>query len=99
MIKMPRSYLCGDEGYKTKDFCHQVSLIAKERKINQAMLGEALGVTQARMSQKLKTGDLNLEDLFKLVRILSMKVVMEEGRIRIERISEDGFNICNHMEY
>lgn len=96
---MPRSYLCGDEGYKIKDFCHQISLIAKERKVNQAMLGEALGVTQARMSQKLKTGDLNLEDLFKLVRILSMKVVMEEGRIRIERISEDGFNIRNHMEY
>ena len=99
MIYMPRSYLCGDEGYKTKDFCQQISLIAKEQKVNQAMLGEALGVTQARMSQKIKTGDLDLEDLFKLVRILSIKVVMEEGRIKIERITKNGLSICNHMEY
>lgn len=98
-MRMPRCYLLGDEVYRSKDLCRQIMLICKEEKVSQRKLGDALGITQARMSQKLRAGDLDVVDLLKILKVLAMKVVMEEGRIKIERITKDGISVCNTLEY
>ena len=60
-------------------------------------MAEELGYSQARVSQKISNGDLNLIDFLKVIKLLKMNVVFDaEGKIVVyERDKKDGFNNSN----
>lgn len=98
---MPRCYLVGREDLQIRDLCRRLSVICKEQKVSQKKLADALGVTQARISQKFHAGDLDLADILKILKTLSVRMVInEEGDIKIEKIerkNEDGSSYPDYI--
>ena len=98
---MPRSYLAQkEESYRAKNLCGQFLKIAKEQKITQQILADELGYSQARISQKIKEGDLDLIELLKVIKLLKKNVVFDaEGKIVIydKGVKKDGFNSSNTL--